>query len=92
MTLSKVYLKWRYNISMSKCLITRLTEFGILYLKIWVFIIWILSQRLEVANRIVLPDLSWKVVDQVLFINRKQLKKVLTRDQDNNVCMFFRVG
>ena len=92
MTLSKVYPKWWYNISMSRCLITKLTELGILYLKICVLTIWILPQRLEVANRIASPDLSWKVVGQVLFINRKQLKKVLTRDQDNSVCMFFRVG
>ena len=77
---------------MSRYLITRLIELGILYLKIWGFTIWILPQRLEVANRIASPDLLWKVVGQVLFINKKQLKKILTRDQDNNICMFFRVG
>ena len=27
----------------------------------WVLTIWILPQKLEVANRVVLPDLLWKV-------------------------------
>jgi len=46
---------------MSRCLIVKLTELKILYLRIQALTIWILFQRLGVANRTILPELSQKV-------------------------------
>ena len=46
---------------MSRYLIVRLIELEILYFRIQVLTIWILLQRLGVADRTALPDLSQKV-------------------------------
>ena len=45
---------------MSRYLVTKLTELKILYLKMQILTIWILFERLGVANRTILPELSQK--------------------------------
>ena len=60
MTLSDVCSKWWCKVSKSRYLI-RLIRLGTLYLRMWVLTIWILFQRLEVAKKIPLPDLSQKL-------------------------------
>ena len=61
MTSSEACPKWQYKVSKSRCLVARLIGLGILCLKMWVLTIWILLQRLDIANKIALPDLSQKV-------------------------------
>jgi len=60
MTKSYICSKWWYKISKSRYLI-RLIRLEILCLRMWVLIIWILFQRLEVAKRILSLDLSQKL-------------------------------
>ena len=61
MASSEAYLKWQYKVSKSRCLVTRLIGLGISCLRMQVLTIWMLLQRLGVANRTASPDLSQKV-------------------------------
>jgi len=45
----------------SRYLVIKLTKLETLYLRIWVLTVWVLFQRLEVANKIALPNLLQKV-------------------------------
>jgi len=57
MTLLDIYSKQQYKISKSRYLVVRIIELRTLYLRIQALTIWILLQRLGVANRTALLDL-----------------------------------
>ena len=61
MTLLETDSKQWCKVSKSRYLVIRLTELKILCLRMWVFTIWILLQRLGIADRVTSLDLLQKV-------------------------------
>ena len=57
MTLSDIYSKQQYKVLKSRYLVVRLIKLRTLYLRMQALTIWILLQRLGVANRTALLDL-----------------------------------
>jgi len=61
MTLLEVCPRQQCKVSKSKYLVVKLTKLETLCLRMWVLTIWILFQRLGVADKTASPDLSWKI-------------------------------
>jgi len=72
------YHKWWYKISKSKCLVVKLIKLRTLYLRMQVLIIWVLPQKLGVANRTASLDLLQKV---------KLLLLLSTLNPDWRICL-----
>ena len=79
-------LKWQYKVSKSSYLVTRLTGLETSYLRMWVLTIWILSQRLGIADRTASLDLSQKV-ELLLLPSTLNLDWRICLVKKNHICI-----